>query len=131
MSKNGEPFWYMSRDEKNAFTTDPEQAVTVKFRGADSPVLAPGYVNAWARTTHARQLQIWEALLDTMEKNYELERGTEAYEEAGGLEEEMFRNVRINAIEDCLAMLSYGEINENTRKLIQKQAEYRYEQETE
>lgn len=121
----------MSKNESNKFTSTVEHAITVKLGGQDCPVLAPGYVNGWARIAHRRQLKLWDHLLDAMEENYSLPRGTEEYEEAGGLEEELFRNVRVSALEQALAILEYGDASEHAVGLVQAQAKIRYEQEAE
>ncbi|QNJ55364.1 hypothetical protein SEA_LITTLEFELLA_53 [Gordonia phage LittleFella] len=119
-------YYYLSHEVDRRgvrqITDQLSEAVTVEYRGQTAPVLAQFYTSSWAVQQMQRQKKLWEHLLDAMEENYEADKED--------LEEEMFRNVRIGALEEALAMLGYGEVNENTIKLIQAQAQIRYDQES-
>jgi len=106
------------------FTTIPELAATVKVNGQDLPVLAPGVTHYVRQRNLERDLMCWELLLDLMEEGYEIE-------EAGGPGWKARDNrVKAQGVKECLALLNYGSTDEPSIKLIEAQAEIRYNQES-
>lgn len=114
--------WYMSKHEDNKFTHDLEGALKVVWKGQECPVLAPGYVNGYARIAQSRQRKLWEHLLDAMELEYDAidaecdERTLTAL------------RARTRSLEDAIAIMEYGVIDKNSLKLVKAQADIRYEQ---
>lgn len=114
--------WYIDKHDNTTFTSDPEQAVTVKFRNQIVPVVAPGYVNRFAREAHSRQLKLWEHLLDVMELEYDAI--------SANCDEKTLvtMRARVRSLEDALAILGYGNADAKSLSLIKAQAKIRYEE---
>lgn len=106
------------------FTTLPELAATVTVNGQECPVVAPG-VTQWVRQRHMERTgKMWDALLDLMEEGY-------AIEEAGGPAwKDRDNKMKMQGVKECLALLTYGAMDEPSIKLIEAQANIRYEQES-
>lgn len=117
--------WYIAQDRRG-FTALPEFALKTK---QGHPIVCPGEVRRIESSVLERITQLWEHLLDQMEKLYELE------DELKSDPDEDCRAVIaqeeiVDTLVDALAILEYGwtfkHEPEHARQLVRGQAEVRY-----
>lgn len=129
----GSDIWYIAENRKG-FTADPEQAAKAP-NGA--PIAAPGEAMGISTVMLEKQMQLWEYLLDQMEKEYDLEEQLQTSTAEAGSEERNHLQSEIAAhgnfmagIVDSLAVLEYGwtfgQEPEQARALIRQHAQARY-----
>ncbi|AOE44858.1 hypothetical protein BI084_gp46 [Gordonia phage Terapin] len=127
-------FYYLSHevDRKGVrqITDQLDEAVTVELNGQEVPIAAGFYVSSYSVRQYKRQLKLWSHLLDLMEKEQDLEEQIEQQMVGHGAQEEMsLLRARMQGVREALAMLGYGNVGPDALKLIEAQADIRYDQE--
>lgn len=137
-----EPFdpngpWFYAADKKG-WTNNPDQA----YRTAKGHlVLAPGEVKRVSQVDMEKRAQLWEYLLDEMEKMYDLIEEESQYSvadrmnpdrKAEGAHVKMReQQYKVTGITDALAILEYGWTFKHepghAKEMIQRQAMVRYQ----
>lgn len=116
--------WYIAQD-RQGFTSQPEFALKTKF----GPLVCPGEVRRIESSVLERINQLWEYLLDQMEKLYELEDELKSDPDEDPIAVIAQEEV-VGTLVDALAILEYGwtfkHEPENARQLVRNQAEVRY-----
>ena len=119
-------YWYVSKetDRKGIrqITDRVEDAVMVRINGQECPLVAGFYSSSFSVQQLERRKKVWEHLLDLMEKHFEMQ-------DEGDLEGFDALRKQMLGVQEALAMLTYGEINDNALKLIRAQANSRYDEE--
>ena len=122
--------WFVGEDRKS-FTALPEFALKTR---QGWPVVCPGEVRRIESSVLERIQQLWEYLLDQMEKLYELEDQVEDQDPTPAHEINRQRDI-VDFLVDALAILEYGwtfeREPEQARTLVKRQAKFRYERSTE
>ncbi|AWY06149.1 hypothetical protein PBI_SUZY_44 [Gordonia phage Suzy] len=127
-------FYYMSTevDRKGVrmITDQVDEALMVELKGQIVPIAAGFYVGSYGVQQYKRRLKIWSHLLDLMEKEQDLEEQIDQQMVGHGAQEEMsLLQARMQGVREALAMLGYGNIGLDALKLIEAQADIRYDQE--
>ena len=121
--------WFVAEDRKG-FTDQPEYALKTR---QGWPVVCPGEVRRIESSVLERIQQLWEYLLDQMEKMYELEDSEPEDPDQARAQRQVLaaQKDRVATLEDSLAILEYGwtfsHEPEQARTLVRRQAKFRYE----
>ena len=123
--------WFVAEDRKG-FTDQPEYALKTR---QGWPVVCPGEVRRIESSVLDRIQQLWEHLLDQMEKLYELEEEDSGNGYPEDPRDAFAQENIISTLIDALAILEYGwtfeHEPEQARTLVKRQAKFRYERSTE